>query len=373
MKRKKLSIFLFLICWSSLGVAAAEEPQLTSLLKNLAAIPSVTGNEERLAAEIKNSLPKSLAVETDKLGSVYALAGKGEFRLAVCAPLDECGWFISGITADGYLRLDRAVPAPHPAFDSFLLGHAVVISTKLGLQNGIISQPSMHLLTPQRREELAGNFSLDLVYLDIGARSQEEVKARGVEYLDTVSLLPVLSKLAGDKWAGPSLGQKAVCAALTRAAIAVAEAKAKKTTQFVWMAQTKFLSRGSGGRASLGAALTRNRLEPETILILDTVAADIGDSGPIVGKGPVLGQVKEGPSRLKDAIEAAAKAGTVGLQPVPPGDSPLTRPFLGEDKDVLTLCLPVKFNRSPSEIVSLRDIQALADLVAAIVEKGGGQ
>jgi putative aminopeptidase FrvX len=373
MKRKKLAIFLLLICWVSLGVAPAEDPPLTSLLKTLAAIPSVTGNEERLTVEIKNNLPGSLAIETDNLGSLYAMAGKDESRIVVCAPLDESGWFVSGITADGYLRLDRAVPAPHPAFDSFLLGHAVVISTRIGLQNGIISQPSMHLLTRQRRDELAGNFSLDLVYLDIGARSQEEVKARGIEYLDAVSLLPILSKLAGEKWSGPSLGQKAVCAALTGAAIAVAEAETRNSAQFVWMAQTKFLSRGSGGRVSLGTARARNRLEPKTVLILDTAPADIEDSGPIVGNGPVLRQFKEGPSRLKDAIEEAAEAGGVGLQFLPPGESPLMRPFLGEEKDVLSLSLPVKFSRSPSEIVSLSDVQALANLVAAIVEKRGDQ
>lgn len=373
MKQKKSAIFLLIICWSCLGVAFSGGTELASLLNSIAAIPSVTGSEERIAVEIKNMLPGSLAVETDNLGSVYALAGKGNSKMAVCAPLDECGWFVSGITTDGYLRLDRAVPAPHPFFDSFLMGHAVIITTKSGLQNGIISQPSMHLLTSQRREELAGNFSLDFVYLDIGARSEEEVQSKGVEYLDSVSFRPILSKLARDQWAGPSLGQKAVCAALIRGAIAAGEVKIRTAAHFVWMAQTKFLSRGSGGRASLGAARARSRLEPKTVLVLDTVAADIGESSPIIGKGPALWQIKDGPSRLKDLIEAAAKAGGIALQNLPAGESALMRPFLGDGNDVLTLALPVKFSLTPSEIVSLRDVQALADLVAEIVEKGGWQ
>ncbi len=373
MRKQKLEIFLLIICWSCLGVASTEGPELVSLLKSLAAIPSVTGSEERMAVEIKNVLPASLAVETDNLGSIYALAGKGNSPVAVCAPLDEHGWFVSGITTDGYLRLDRAVPSPHPAFDSFLMGHAVVIAAKNGLLNGIISQPSMHLLTSQRREELANNFSLDFVYLDIGARSEEEVLSKGVGYLDTVSFRPVLSRLASDQWAGPSLGQKAVCAALTRGAIAVGEEKARPAANFVWMAQTRFLSRGSEGRASLGAARARSRLEPKTVLVLDTAAADSEDISPIIGKGPVLWQTKDGPSRLKDLIESAAKLGGIMLQSLPASESPLMRPFLGEGNDVLTLALPVKFSQTPSEIVSLRDVQALADLVEAIVEKGGWQ
>jgi putative aminopeptidase FrvX len=373
MKQKKSGILLLIICWSAGGVALAEGPDLGALLKSLAGIPSVTGSEERLAMEIKNKLPGSLDVETDNLGSVYAVAGKGDSRIVVGAPLDEFGWFVSGITADGYLRLDRAVPAPHPAFDSFLMGHAVVIASKGGLQNGVISQPSMHLLTSQRREELANDFSLDFVYLDIGARSEEEVKARGVEYLDSVSFRPVLSKLAGDQWAGPSLSQKAVCAALTRAAIAVGEAKMRAAAHFVWMVQTRFLGRGSGGRTSLGATRARNRLEPKTVLLLDTVAADIGDNSPLIGKGPVLWQTKDGPSRLRDTIEAAAKKRRIGLQNLPAGESPLMRPFLGNGNDVLTLALPVKYSRTPSEIINLRDVRAIADLVEAVVEKGDWQ
>jgi endoglucanase len=373
MRRKKALVFVSLLCWVMAGSGISAGPDLKTLVKDVFSIPAVTGNEELLAAKIRDILPESLAIETDNLGSVYARAGEGDMGIAVLAALDEFGWFVSSVTADGYLRLDRAVAPPHSLFDSFLMGHAVVISTKSGLQNGVIAQPAMHLLTRERREELLKSFPLDLVYLDIGAHSEEEVKARGVEYLDPVTFRPDLARLASDQWAGPSLGQKAVCAALTAAAAEAGGAKTRAPAQFVWMAQTRFPARARDGRSALGAARAQNRLQPKTVLLLDVLATDKGEKSPVLGKGPVLWQAKDAPSKLREAIEAAARETGITLQHQTGGESLLMAPFMVEGNDAVALALPVKFSQTPSEVISMGDVQALADLVVSVIKKGDWQ
>ena len=177
------------------GAASAAPFDLKDLIREAHSIPSTTGNEEILAGRILSYLPKT-GVDMDNLGSVRAQFGQGGARIAVCAPLDGYGWFVSGFTPDGYLRLDRSAQ-PHPNYDGYLLGHPVVISTQKGLLSGIVVQPSMHLLTRERREELR-SFTLDLAYVDIGAHSEDEARKKGVDRLDAVTLWPDLSVLAGD-------------------------------------------------------------------------------------------------------------------------------------------------------------------------------
>jgi len=371
MNIKRASAFLLFLSGLTAVPLLAAEADLKAHIRTLSAIPAVTGSEDRMAVKIREMLSGRLNVETDNLGSIYARSGKGEPGLSVLAPLDEFGWFVSGVTADGYLRLDRAAAPPHALFDSFLMGHAVVISTRSGLQNGVVAQPAMHLLTRERRDELQKGISLDLVYVDVGARSEEEVKDKGIEHLDAVSFRPDLVTLANDLLSGPGLGHKAICAALAMAAEKTAAARTTPAAYFIWMAQSRFNLRGGGARVSLGATRAQMRLKPKTVLLLEILAADRGDGTPSVGKGPVVWEPQEKLSRLRAALEKMAGERGIALQHQTGGESPLLRPFLATESDALILALPVKFNQTPSEVVSLRDVQSLVELVADLGQKGG--
>lgn len=368
MKKNLRLAILPAVLWLFVGAASLAAQDLKSLVREIFPIPSSTGNEEALAVKILQSLPKSAAPEKDAMDSLYMRRGNGQPKLAVLAALDEIGFIVSGITPDGYLRLDRAVPAPHPLFDSYLLGHPVMISTANGLVQGIISQPAMHLLTRDRREELARNFSLDLVYLDVGARSEEEVRSKGVEILDPVTFWPDLSELANNKWAGHALGQKTGCAVLLSLAAEISALKLPQETTLGWLAQTKFPARGT--RSALGALRAKRKLQPQNVIVLDTAPAERGEKSPVLGKGPVLIQSKEGLSKLKDLIEAVARQKNISLQYLTGVESSLVTPFQGDSADVLALALPVKFPHTPVEVVDFNDVLALKNLVLGALASG---
>jgi len=368
MKKRRIKAILPVALWLFIGAAFAGAQDLKSLVKELFPIPSSTGNEEILAAKIEQSLPKSAVKDKDPMGSLYAGWGKGEPRLAVLTALDEYGHIVSGITPDGYLRLDRAVQPPHPLFDSYLLGHPVMISTQKGPLQGIVLQPAMHLLTRERREELSKSFSLDLVFLDIGTHSEEEVRAKGVEILDSVTFWPDLSELANDRWAGHALGLKTECGVLLSIAAELSRMKPSQEVVLGWMAQTKFPARGS--RSALGAMRAKRQLLPQEVLILDIAAADRGEKSPALGKGPVLVQGKETTSKLKDRIEAIAREKNIPVQSVTGVESTLMTPFLGGSTETLILALPVKFPHTPVEVVDFKDVRALKDLVFSLIASG---
>ncbi len=324
------------------AASLASAGDIKVMVKDFYPIASVTGNEAAFAAKIAWLLPKSLTVEKDALGSLYARLGAGGPIIA--AGLDEFGYVVSGITPEGYLTVDRAVAPPVPIYDSFLFGHPVMIGTKAGPVKGSSSQPAIHVLTRERREQLAQGPWIDLIFLDVAARSEDEVRGRGIEILDPVSFKPNLAELANNRLAGPGLGVKTLAAVLAaRAAQTVEQAERDKSplppSSPGWP-RSRFPARGP--RSSLGAARARAQLTGKTVVVLDIIPADRGEKSPVFGKGIVLIQAKEGPSKLRDAIEAAAVDKKIPLQLRTGSDSPLLAPFLADGSDALILALPAR-------------------------------
>jgi putative aminopeptidase FrvX len=369
MRLPRLIIAATLLVMLVSSAAAATPPaDLKDLIKQVFPVPSATGNEELLAEKIVSLLPRSAAVERDNLGAVFARFGAGEIALAVAAPLDEFGYVISNILPDGYLRLDRIGTPPLGIYETFLMGHDVVISTRAGLRQGIVVQPAMHVLGREMRDQIANGPTLDMIYVDVGARSEAEVRFKGIEILDPLTFSQDLVPLANDRLAGPALGLKANAAILAALAEAAGTGGFPQTTAMAWMTQTRLAARGS--RSGLGAVRARNRLVPKAAIVLGTVAADRGENSPGLGKGPVVIQAKDGPMKLREAIEASAKDKGLALQFQTGGGTGLLAPFQADGAESLVLALPVKFAGTPSEVVDMKDASALLDLVSDVVRAG---
>jgi putative aminopeptidase FrvX len=363
-----IAVILVAFIGGEAWAATAAPADLKNLVRQLYPIPSATGNEELLASRIASLLPKAAAVERDNLGGLFAKFGAGEAALAVVAPVDEFGYVVSNILPDGYLQLDRLGTPPVGIYDSFLMGHSVVISTRAGLRSGIVVQPSMHVLSAEMRDKIAKSLTLDMIYIDVGAHTEAEARAKGIEILDPVTFSQDLAVLANDRWAGPALGLKVNAGVLAALAEAAAQGPPSQTTALAWMTQTRMSARGS--RSALGAVRARNRLSPKAAIVLGTVPADRGENSPAFGKGIVVIQAKEGPMKLRDAVDAAAKEKGIALQSQTGGEGSVLTPFLREGAEALVLALPVKFSGTPSEVVDMKDAQALLDLVSDIVRSG---
>jgi putative aminopeptidase FrvX len=358
--------FLGAAVWVLLA-APLSAAEVKPVLADLLPVPAVTGAEGDLAVRITRALPPALGVETDNLGAVFARLGEGRATLAVLAPMDDFGYVVSGFTPDGYLRLARGVPAPLALSDTFLLGRPVVVVTRSGILPAVVAQPSLHLLTPATRDQFSRPLTLEMIYVDIGAASEAEARAKGIEVLDPVTWRPAAATLAHDRWAGPGLGRRAACAALLAAALDLA-GEPSVQADFAWLVQSRFLRRG--GRSSLGALRAANRLPDRAALIVDAVSADRGPGGPLSGRSLVIVQSRDEETDLRRAVAEAAADKGIGLQYQTEQASPLLGPWTASGGQALMLALPVRYFGTPGELVDLRDVQALADLLAAVVEQG---
>ncbi len=364
--RARLAVLVLLGLAAIVSLAAATD--VRGPLKAVALVPAVTANEQDLTATIATLLPEVITTEVDNLGALYGRIGRGAPVLAVVSGVDEFGYVVSAITDDGYLRLDRGVPPPLALSDTFLLGRSVVIRTGSGTVAGVVSQPALHLMTPENRDRFAKPLTLDQIYVDIGARSAQEVKDRDIRILDPVTWTPTLSELAKGRWSGPGLGRRAACAALVAAAQDLGRI-GSASVELGWLAQSRVFVRGA--KSSLGALRARSRLTSKSVIVLDFVPAGAAAGSPRLGGGPVVVRAQAGESRLAAALERVAASLGLAVQQQTIADPPLLLPFLGSGGEAVILAVPVRYAGTPSEIVDLKDVQAAADLVAELVKKGG--
>ncbi len=361
---------------------SAPPPDWRGLLEDGMKIPSTTGNEQDWGRRVAEALAGAGPVRTDALGTV--IVGNGRPRgLAIVAGLDQWGWIVSGITADGYLRLDRPVPAPSSRFDAFLLGRPVAIATRIGVMPGVVSQPAIHLLTPERRRLLVDGFTLEDAYVDIAARSDAEVKERGIAVLDAVVWLPELQPLAGGRLAGPGLAGKA-CAAVLAAGVKTngpshpsprlsseqgGGTEAEGIT-IAFAAQTKFLARGAGTRMSLGAVRVRNLLDPASVILVEPLSEAGDETAPRLGLGPIVAAPKGATSSLAERVSAAAKSAGVRIQAAAEISSATMSSFAAGKADVVVLGLPTRYLDTPDEMIDSADAEALVKILRTILAGG---
>ena len=107
--KRLTGVLALLFCLTLL--AAAQQTITSAALINLAELSAVAGNEEEVSEWIAERLraikmsSANLSVEVDNLGNVIARVGVGSPNRLLITPIDEPGYFVSGITDDGYLRL----------------------------------------------------------------------------------------------------------------------------------------------------------------------------------------------------------------------------------------------------------------------------
>jgi putative aminopeptidase FrvX len=179
----------------------------------LGTTPAVSGYEQQLVEEIRSQLG-GLPAKTDNMGNLLVTIGSGSPQRLIVTPLDEPGYVVSGITPDGYLRVQRLPQAaPNAVFDLLHAAQPVTISTRKGQQvSGVVAGLSVHLQPARLNGPKMAH--PDEMYVDIGASSREEVRAAGVDLLDPISLNSQAHPLANSQLTAPAVGDRFGCIAL---------------------------------------------------------------------------------------------------------------------------------------------------------------
>lgn len=190
-----------------------------SLAFRFSAMTAVTGYEQAMADSLLRLLPGS---SRDRAGNVTLSLGTGAPRRLVFCPLDEIGYVVGNITDDGYVMLRRVGPVPrtNPLFDQQLEGHRVTLFGRRGSVPGVAGVRSTHISRGRPPAAIEPPFTVDNAYVDVGARSRNEVVGLGITILTPVSLAKRPHRYGDRSLAAPAAGRRAACAALAAAAVA---------------------------------------------------------------------------------------------------------------------------------------------------------
>jgi putative aminopeptidase FrvX len=286
----------------------------------------------------------------------------------VFAHMDQLGFVVRKVEADGLIRLERLGGVPERA----LAAQAVLVCAATGDLPAVIANKSHHATAPEEKYRVLPYAE---VFVDAGFGSRAEAEAAGVRIGDPVVYLPRVLDLAGGRIAGPSVDDRAGCAVLLALADRLTLRREGPTVHLVWSVQEEFNLRGV--IPAVRALAPDIALQVDLILACDT--PDMAHRGEVaLGGGPAMSLYSfHGRGTLNGLIphpalvrhfEAVARDAGLPLQRSAHVGALTETAYVqleGEGVACLDLGFPMRYSHSALEVVDVADLEALVDLLDA--------
>lgn len=162
-----------------------------SLLKELTEAHSVSGHEDEVRAIFVDELEACGDLSADRNGSVFCENGDEGPRVMVAGHMDEVGFLVQNVTAEGYLQLVKV----GGWWEHNLLSQRVEILTRAGDKVlGVIASKPPHFLPEAQRRQV---MTIDQLFVDVGAESKEDAMTNiGISVGDPVAPVSAFSEMA---------------------------------------------------------------------------------------------------------------------------------------------------------------------------------
>lgn len=345
--------------------------RLRDLTTAFCRIPGLSGHEARIRAAIQSELGGG---QVDVLGNLWrSFPGDPDApSVMLFTHMDQLGFVVRKIDADGFLRLERLGGVPERA----LAAQAVTICGKNGDLPGVIAHKSHHATAPEEKYRVLPYRDL---YVDAGFASRDEAETAGVAIGTPIVYAGNAFMLAGDRLAGTAVDDRAGCAVLVALAEKLATRKGGPTVHVCFTTQEEFNLRGAQPLAQ--------RLDPDIAIQIDLMLAcdtpDMADRGEMVlGGGPGLSLYSfHGRGTLNGVIphpglvrrvEEAAQAEGLPLQRSAQTGVLTDLSYVqlqGEGVACIDLGYPMRYSHSALEVCDLNDLAALVRLLEATLSR----
>jgi len=361
----KRALLVLLVLSVGLSPAAAQS-KAWDILREIVLVPGVSGHEGPVADFIKGRLPAGFKAERDAMSNVWFTVGSGRPHILFVAHSDELGWTIDRITPEGRVR----VKPGGGILPQTIEARPVLIHTAKGDVAGIVApRPGYDDRPSQGEVQEEKPFTAESFDIFLGVSTEAEARALGVAEGDTVTAKKVLTDFAPGLMATRAVDDRAGCAALLDAALRLKPETIKgRTVTFAWDVQEE--------TGLFGAAELAKTLKPDYVFAIDTF---VSTDSPLeskrfgflpVGKGAVLRSIDSSNVTPKTEIaKALAIARRRGI-PIQVGNSRGGNDgsvFLAGGAVDIPLSWPGSYAHSLIEKIDRRDLEALTDLILAIV------
>ncbi len=342
----------------------------TAFLADLLDAPGPSGFEVR-PSRVWREEANTLADEVRTLvtgSSVASLNPDGNPRVMLAGHIDEIGLQVTHVEKRGYLYV-----AEIGGWDpQVLVGQRVRIMGAKGDVVGVLGKKPIHLMKPEERSKASKTRDL---WIDVGASTKAGVSRMGLGVGDPVVLDHEMVQLAGDRVASRAIDNRIGAYTVLETLRILAKSRKKSTACAMAVATTQEEIGYSGG----GARTSAYDLEPDVALVVDvTFSTDVPDvnknelgehelgSGPVITRGSAvhesvferLIQVAR-KNKIKHTVQAAPRATRTDADGIY---------LVRRGVPTGLLSIPNRYMHSPNEVVSLKDVQATAKLMAAFIQ-----
>jgi endoglucanase len=340
--------------------------EIKSLLEELSNAHGISGREGSVQRIVKEELsPYADEVRTDVLGNLIATRDGERPTIMIEAHLDEIGLMAKYVDEHGFVRFIRI----GGWFDQTLLNQRVVLHAPSGPVIGVIGSKPPHVMKEEEKKKMV---EAKEMFIDIGCQSQEEVAALGIVPGTPISIDRAFAPLRGDRVTGKAFDNRAGAVVMIEA---FRRTRSKCTIYAVGTVQEEV--------GLKGAKTSAFDLDPDLAIAADvTIPGDHPgiekrESPLEIGKGPVI-TVADASGRGLIATPAVLEwlQGTarefgieVQLDAAEGGTTDATAIHLtraGIPTGVISVA--TRYIHSPVEVLSLKDIDRAAELMARALE-----
>ena len=345
---------------------AEVEPMLSALVESY----GVSGMEAPVREVVRHYLPAWASAETDTAGNLWVRAGSGSPQVVFVAHLDEIGFRVSALREDGTLELERL----GGFYPSLFEGRPALVHT------GNRSVPG--IFRPRERDEAAdagdagapgkgAHRTPPPLRVDVGTSSRAATEALGIREGSTVTMPKAYQRLAGTRATARSFDDRVGCVALLLALRRLDPKRLRHEVIFIFSVREEI---GLDGARIAAAALG---IKPVRVHAVDTfVSAD----SPLelstfalapLGQGAVVRALDNSsatPPAYIDTLRILARPRAIALQVGATNGGNDGSTFAPYGVPDVPLGWPLRYSHSPVEVVDLKDVEALAEIVQASAE-----
>ena len=338
-----------------------------TFLKTLVEAPSPSGYEQPAAAVFREYVtPLADEVTTDVMGSVHAvLKGKKSGpSVMIAGHIDEIGFMVTYITDEGYCAF-----APIGGHDPQILpGARVDVHTKDGVLRGVLGRLPIHLLEDEDRKKVV---KMDRMFIDLGMKAGD-VKKRvrigdPVTYgvgLETFGEGMAVSRAFDDKMGAWIAAE--VLRSVKKAGGAAGDLIAAATVQ-----------EEIGMRGGTTSAYSQDPvigIAVEVTHATDYLDVDKRKFGEVLcGKGPSISRGANINPKVFDLLCETAEADKIPYQvegaPRGTGTDANAIQLSRGGKAAALVNVPLRYMHTPTEVLSLKDLESTVKLLAAFVRR----
>lgn len=332
------------------------------LLLGLSAAVGVSGCESPVADRLRELLAPYGEGKLSPLGSLYATVRppkEGQPHVLLAAHMDEIGLVVTYIEENGFLRV-----APVGGVDRRVITAApVTVHTAAGPVKGVVTSIPPHLQQGDEKDLP----KVEDVFVDIGCTGEEA--ARRVRLGDRATIDAQPRELLNGLVSGKALDNRASCACVLKILELLGEEPLPCGLTVAFTTQEETGGVGAKTVASLVAPTHAVALDVSFGHTPDAPRHKCGllDGGPMIGIAPILDFA------LSRKLEEVAKEQGIPFQ------LEVMNSSTGTDADSIAgagcgiktalLSIPERYMHSPIEVLSPRDVDHTAQLLAAFLKE----